>query len=93
MEAYTSRTACRPWPSNEDLTSVADQLTKEGTPVELLGSVFVPEEETCFYLFEAQSSESVMEAARRCGLRYERVAKAISPWTGVRGRNPSKETP
>lgn len=55
--------------------AAADELTAEGTPVRLLRSIFVPEDETCFLLCEAVSSEAVQEAARRAGVRYERIAE------------------
>jgi hypothetical protein len=45
-------------------------------------SIFVPEDETGFYLFHAQSGEAVREAAQRGGLRFERVVEVVvSDWT------------
>jgi hypothetical protein len=41
--------------------------------------VFVPEDETCFYLYEAGSEEVVREAASRADLRIERIVEAITP--------------
>ena len=46
--------------------------------VRLKRSIVVPEEETCFYLFEAQSADVVQEALARSGLRSERVVVAHS---------------
>ena len=43
-----------------------------------LRSVFVPEDETCFYLYEAASAEAVREAARRAALQSGRVAEALT---------------
>jgi hypothetical protein len=71
-------------PRPDDLSGAADQLTREGDRVQLLRSVFVPEDETCFFLFEAESREAVAEAARRCGLRFERLVEAVSNWTPTR---------
>jgi Protein of unknown function (DUF4242) len=56
----------------------AEQLTRDGNPVRLLHSIFVPEDETCLYLYEAASADAVHEAARRAGLPFERVAEAIA---------------
>jgi hypothetical protein len=56
----------------------AQQLTREGTPVRCVRSLFVPEDETCFVLYEASSADHVREAARRAGLAFERVAVAQS---------------
>lgn len=55
----------------------AEQLTREGTPVRYLRSLFVPEDETCFYLYEASSAEVVRDALRRAQLDFERVAEAL----------------
>lgn len=56
----------------------AEELTREGTPVSYLRSIFVPEDETCFYLYEAASADAVREAARRARLPFERVAEAVA---------------
>jgi len=55
----------------------AEELTREGTPVHYLRSLFVPEDETCFFLYEAASADAVREAAGRAGLRFERVTEAV----------------
>ena len=82
---YLSRTAAGVvTPLAEDVARVADQLTGEGKPVRLLRSVFVPEDETCFYLFDAQSSDAVVEAARRCGLQCDRLVEATFDWSPPR---------
>jgi hypothetical protein len=39
-------------------------------------SIFVPEDEACFYLFQAESVEDVRETARRAGLPSEVVRSA-----------------
>jgi hypothetical protein len=65
-------------PGLDDLARVAEQLAREGTRIRLKRSIVVPDEETCFYLFEATSEDAVREAATRSGLRFERVVEAIS---------------
>ncbi len=60
----------------------AEEMTREGAQVRFLRSIFVPEDETCFYLFESASAEIVSEAARRGGLAFERVAEAVAVSTG-----------
>lgn len=62
----------------------AGQLTQEGTPVRFLRAIFVPEDETCFYLYEAASADLVREAARRAGLPYDRMSEAVSESRGDR---------
>ena len=56
----------------------AEELTREGTPVRYLRSIFIPEDETCFYLYEARNAYDVAEAARKAGLSVDHVTEAIS---------------
>ena len=53
-------------------------LTREGHPVRCLRSIFVPEDETCFLLYEAPSADLVAEAVQRAGLRHEHISAATS---------------
>jgi hypothetical protein len=56
----------------------AEQLTGEGTAVRFVGSIFVPEDETCIHLYFADSIEAVYAVALRAALGIERVAEAVS---------------
>ena len=56
----------------------AEQLTREGTPVDYVRSIFIPEDETCIHLYRAESIEAVRAAAARASLRLDRLAQAIS---------------
>jgi len=40
-------------------------------------TTFLPEDETCFHIFEASSAEIVQEVVRRAGLRRSRIVPAI----------------
>jgi len=51
--------------------AAAAELTREGRPVRFLRTIFVPEDETCFYLFEASSAGSVREVGARAALLFE----------------------
>jgi hypothetical protein len=55
----------------------AEELTREGLPVRYLRSIFVPEDETCFFLYEADSAGIAREAARRAALPFERVTESV----------------
>jgi len=55
----------------------AEQLTQKGKPVEYMRSIFIPEDETCFHVYEAVSADAVGEAARRAALTFDRVAEAV----------------
>jgi hypothetical protein len=59
----------------------AAELTLEGTPVRFVRSIFVPDDETCFFLCEAASIEAVCETARRADLRCARVAETAASTT------------
>ena len=55
----------------------AAALTAEGTPIRFLRSILVPEDETCFFVFEATSPMAVQEVTRRAGCGEARVSRAI----------------
>ena len=58
--------------------SAADQLARDGTPVRFVRSIFIPADETCMYVFEADSIEVVRAVAARASLQVERISEAIS---------------
>jgi hypothetical protein len=68
VEVYVPRDAVPAMPGLEHVPGA----------VQLLRSIFVPADETCFYLFEGQSGDAVHEAATRSGLRVERVVEPVS---------------
>lgn len=53
----------------------ATELQANGTAVRFLRSVFDPESEACFFLFEAPSCEAVEEALRRADLPFDHVVQ------------------
>jgi hypothetical protein len=57
-------------------------MRREGVPVRFLRSIYVPEEDTCFCLYEAPSVDAVRQAAGRAHLDFERVAQAITQSKG-----------
>jgi Protein of unknown function (DUF4242) len=60
----------------------AKELTREGRTVQYVRSIFVPEDETCFFLYEATTADDVAEAARRASLPFDRVALAVAAQDG-----------
>jgi len=74
------------WSRIEQLTAdarrVSEQLQRKGIPVRFVRSIFVPEDETCFYLYAAASADAVREAAARAALPVERVSEAIPQQEG-----------
>jgi hypothetical protein len=62
--------------------SAAQALTNEGTVVRFGGSIHVPEDEICFFSFDAPSAREVVLVARRAGLEPCRVVEAVSTIEG-----------
>jgi hypothetical protein len=56
----------------------AEELTLERTRVRFDRSIHVPEDEICFFLFDAPSGRDAALAAQRAGLDPIRVVEAMS---------------
>ena len=63
-------------------SSAAEALTREGTSVRFGGSIHVPEDEICFFTFEAPSGREAALVAQRAGLEPFRVVEAVSTIEG-----------
>jgi hypothetical protein len=63
--------------------AAAEALSAEGRPVRCVQTILVPEDETCFFLFEAASAHDVREAADRAGLPLGRTCDAAVDDTGA----------
>jgi hypothetical protein len=61
----------------ERVRASAEELAREGTGVRYLHSTLVPEDESAFCLFEAESEAAVEEAYARAGVPYERLRDAL----------------
>jgi hypothetical protein len=57
--------------------STAEDLTREGTRVRLDYTIHVPEDEICFFVFDAPSGREAALAARRAELDPIRVVEAV----------------
>ena len=79
VESYVARTDSAAAERGAERSRLAaERLTREGTRVRYLRSIFVPEDETCFFLYEADSAEAVRLAAARAALPFERVVELFS---------------
>jgi hypothetical protein len=58
--------------------SAAEELTREGTRVRFDRLIHVPEDEICFFVFDAPSGREAALAAQRARLEPLRVVEAIS---------------
>ena len=63
----------------------AIRMSRRGTPVRYLHSIYVREDETCFLLYAAESIDAVREAARATGRGFEHVAEVIEAGTSAEG--------
>jgi hypothetical protein len=54
----------------------AEELARGGVAIELVRSIFVPDDETCIFIYEADSIETVRLGADRGGLAFDRIAQA-----------------
>jgi hypothetical protein len=58
--------------------SAAEELTHERTRVRFDRSIYVPEDEICFFVFDAPSGRDAALAAERAELDSIRVVEAVS---------------
>src|SRR5215208_5619409 len=56
--------------------SAAEQVNSEQTPVRFLRSIFVPDDDTCFHLFEGTAA-AARQVAVLAQLSVERVAEPL----------------
>jgi len=57
--------------------TAAEELSREGAQVRYVRTTFLPEDETCFHLFEAASAQAVEAASRRAGIGRARIVPVI----------------
>ena len=58
--------------------SVAEELTRQGTCVRFDRTIHVPEDELCFFVFDAPSGRAAALVAQRAALDPFRVVEAVS---------------
>jgi hypothetical protein len=78
VEAYLPRSGAREAEeAGRRARAAAAGLTREGASIRYVRTTFLPEDETCFHLFEAACPALVEAAARRAQLGRARVLPAI----------------
>jgi hypothetical protein len=58
--------------------SAAEELTRTRSRVRFQHSIHVPEDEICFFVFDAPSGREAARVAQRAGLDPVRVVEAVS---------------
>lgn len=76
VEIYSSRASVAA--HVEDVSRAAEQTAAAGEDVRFIRAIFVPEEETCFCLYQSPSADAVREVVTRAGLRFARISEAVS---------------
>jgi hypothetical protein len=59
------------------LRRAAAEVAAEGENVRYIRSIVVPEDETCFHVFESASATAVLEASVRAQIVCTRIVEAI----------------
>ena len=86
-ETYTPRLAAAPCAG--DIARAAAQASGPQAPVQFLGAITVPEEETCFWLYQAPTAAAVRAAMTAAGLHPERITQAVA----IRPHTPTPGAP
>jgi hypothetical protein len=55
----------------------AQRMRREGASIRYLRSIFVPDDETCFLVYEADSASDVRRAARLAGLPVDHIVEML----------------
>jgi hypothetical protein len=61
----------------ERVRAAARALRREGREIRFLRSTFMPTDELCLLVFEAESSAVVGEAAERAAVEVERIVEVV----------------
>jgi hypothetical protein len=78
VETYLPRARVQERASGERRArSAADELTRASTRVRFDRSIHVPEDEICFYVFDAPSGRDAALAAERAELDPIRIVEAV----------------
>jgi hypothetical protein len=78
VEAYMPRSRAREArAAGRNARIAAEHLSREGTPVTYLRTTFLPNDETCFHVFESVDKKAVSEVCRRAGIGSARIVQAL----------------
>jgi hypothetical protein len=94
-ERYTSRSQAQDRHADDaQRTQTASQhLAARGVAVRYLGSILVPDDETCFTFLEAHSVDEVRRLADEAAISYQRIlpAQRLDPCTQTAPRTARRD--
>jgi hypothetical protein len=79
LEVFAPRSRAGELAATEERARAAAKRVSEGSEagVRFLRAIYVPEDETCFYVFEAPSAQLVAQASAVAGLGDGRIVEAF----------------
>src|SRR5712691_3118001 len=94
VEAYVSKSDANSPAGIADRALLASrEMRREGTAVRYVRSIFIPQDETCFHIFEAGSEQEARNAAARAGIHAERVLKTTNFESAPAGGRDVRDVP
>jgi hypothetical protein len=61
--------------AEEDLCRAAGELTRDGVPIRIVSSTWIPADEVVLTLFEAGEEDDVLEVSRRSDYPFDRMQR------------------
>ena len=61
--------------AEERLCRAAGELTRDGIPIRIVSSTWIPADEVVLTLFEAGDEDDVLEVSRRGGYPFDRIQR------------------
>lgn len=79
QECYLSAGEVEPLAGKQQrIEAAAARLTEAGSPIRLIRSIVVPEDETWFLLWEAEAEQAVREVCRRARIGVGRITRSVA---------------
>jgi hypothetical protein len=76
-ETYLARPGKARLRSAQRARAAAKKLAEHGTRIRFVRSIYVPNDEIFFLVFDSISADAVEDACTRAGIRFERVVEAV----------------
>jgi hypothetical protein len=70
--------------AKERVRTATTRVARSDRDIRYVRAIYVPEDETCFYVFDASSAELVAEVSGLAGLRDGRVVETLGDSKGDR---------